>query len=70
MHITCLGGQLHNMFSAGAYLGEIAPMASAEIAPLFKHMTAKKIITITSAKNIMILPAFVCLWLTKDINIF
>ena len=30
---------------AGAYLGEITPMASAEIAPLSKHMTPKMFIT-------------------------
>ena len=30
----------HRMW-AGAYLGQIAPMASAEIAPLYKHMTTK-----------------------------
>ena len=40
-------------------------MASAEIAPLSKHMTPKIcFITITSAEKIMILPAFVCLWVT------
>ena len=38
----------------GTYLGEIAPMASAEIALLSKHMTPKMFITITSAKKIMI----------------
>ena len=48
----------------GAYLGEITPMASAEIAPLSKHMTPTFFITITSAKKIMILPAFVFLWIT------
>ena len=39
-------------------------MASAEIAPLSKHMTPTFFITITFAKKIMILPAFVCLWVT------
>ena len=49
----------------GAYLGEIAPMANAEIAPLSKTCYTQNIfITITSAKKIMILPAFVCLWVT------
>ena len=33
----------------------IAPMTSAEIAPLSKHMTLKIVITITSAKKIMIM---------------
>ena len=37
-------------------------MESAEIAPLSKHMTPKFFITITSAKKIIILPAFVCLF--------
>ena len=39
-------------------------MASAEIAPLSKHMTPNFFITITSAKKTTILPAFVCLWVT------
>ena len=39
----------------GLYLGEIAPMASAEIVPLSKHMTPKHFITISSAKKIMII---------------
>ena len=38
---------------SGAYLGEIAHMASVEISPLSKHMTPKNVITITSAKKIM-----------------
>ena len=46
-------------FYTGADLGEIVRMASTEIAPLSKHMTPK-----ISAKKIMILPAFVCLWVT------
>ena len=39
-------------------------MASAEIALLSKHVTPTNCITTTSVKMIMILPAFVCLWLT------
>ena len=39
-------------------------MASAEIAPLSKHVTPTDFITITAAKKIIILPAFVCLWVT------
>ena len=37
---------------SGAYLGEIAHMASAEISPLSKHMTPKNVITITVKQNI------------------
>ena len=43
----------------GAYLGEIAPMASAEIVPLSKHMTPKIVASITSAKKIMIVQLIV-----------
>ena len=46
-------------FRSGAYLGEIAPMANAEIAPLYKHMTPKSFITINSAKRIMIMQLIV-----------
>ena len=42
----------------GAYLGEIASMASAEIAPLSKHMTPNIFITITSAKKITIIAKY------------
>ena len=47
---------LYPCVPTGAYLGEIAPLASAEIAPLSKP---KYFITITSAKNIMIMQLIV-----------
>ena len=46
--------QMAMVFVPGAYLGEIAPMASAKIAPLSKHMTPQIVISITFPKKIMI----------------
>ena len=51
--------RLKSHLDTGAYLGDVAPMASAEIAPLSKHMTPKIVITITSAKKIMIMQLIV-----------
>ena len=54
MHV-CMYVCMHACMHAGSYLGEIAPMASSEIAPLSKYMTPKLFNTITSAKKIMIM---------------
>ena len=39
---------------AGGCLGQIAPMTSTQIAPLSKHVTPIFVITITSAKIMMV----------------
>ena len=61
VRFCCFGVIIINLLLlfAEAYLGEIAPMASAEIAPLSKHMTPKIVITITFAKKIMIMQLIV-----------